>query len=126
MLPSPPMLATVLVSTFTILIITGLLAAIFLALSDARRKSKAAESQPTPEPPHPLAWPLYLLLALMFASTGAWLLAHPHELMGGGTGMAVVLGLAYLALGKYGPGIAALAAAAVFFVACVRRLHSQD
>ncbi|KRC18041.1 hypothetical protein [Acidovorax sp. Root219] len=122
------MLATVVISTFTILIIIGLLAAIFLALRDARRKSKnkAAENQPPPQPPHPLEWLLHLLLAFMFAGIGAWHFAHPDEIMGGGAGMAVILGLAYLALGKYGPGIAALAAAAGFLAACVWRLRSQD
>lgn len=120
------MLATALISTFTILIIIGLLAAIFLALRDARRKSKTAENQPPPKPPPPLEWLLHLLLAFLFAGIGAWHFAHPDELMRGGNGMAVILGLAYLALGKYGPGIAALAAAAGFLAACVWRLRSQD
>lgn len=118
------MLATALISTFTILIIIGLLAAIFLALRDARRKSNSAE--PPPKPPHPLEWLLHLLLAFMFAGIGLWHFAHPDELMRGGNGMAVILGLAYLALGQYGPGIAALAAAAGFLAACVWRLRSQD
>lgn len=118
------MLATALISTFTILIIIGLLAALFLAIRDARHK--ATENQPPPKPPHPLEWLLHLLLAFLFAGIGAWHFAHPDELMRGGNGMAVVLGLAYLALGKYGPGIAAFAAAAGFLAACVRRLRSQD
>ncbi|EJE51367.1 hypothetical protein PMI14_03982 [Acidovorax sp. CF316] len=122
------MLATALISTFTILIILGLLAALFLALRDAMRKSKskATENPPPPKPPHPLEWLLYLLLALMFAGIGAWHLAHPDELMGGGKWVTVVLGLAYLALGKYGPGITALAAAAGFFAVCIQRLRAQD
>lgn len=120
------MLATILISALTLLIIAGLVAALFLAARDARRgRSPMAGDKSPPEPPHPLAWLLYLLLALVFAGIGAWHLAHPDELMGGGKWVTVVLGLAYLALGQYGPGIAALAVATGFFVACVRHLRAQ-
>lgn len=109
-----------------------------MAIRDARRAAKTPRLQPAgstkstkstkpPEeqPPHPLAWLGYLLLAVMFAGLGAWHLAHPDEVMSGGKWLSAILGLTYLALGKYGPGLACMLAAAGFLVACIRRLRGD-
>lgn len=115
------MLANLLIGTLVAFILLLLIAVPFVAMRDAKQKRAAQPFKPEDPPyiPHPLKWLVLALLSLLLAGIGGWHFLHPGELLSGGKLLTVVAGLAYLAMGPNGPGIAWLAVAAGCLAAAI-------
>jgi drug/metabolite transporter (DMT)-like permease len=96
--------------------------AIAAAILWASRQGKApsGDAPADANPPHPMAWIGFSLLGVVLAIVGMVMCTQPGEPGGGGKGIGILLYLAYLLLGDYGPAIAALGAAA----ACLYKAYT--
>lgn len=127
------MLTAIIIGTIVVFALVGMIAVPLMAMRDARKgrteprfkPRDIASNQRPPEPPHPLAWLPFCILGMVFAGVGVWqLITPPSAFQSGAKWISVILAIASVTLGEYGPGMAWLAMGSCLLAMAVRKYRA--